>query len=143
MKNIVILIIILTSIISCKSQPKAVTMITDTVFCTHNVVLDEQNKIVPWYSPAENAYDHILYSEGILKDVKYAEENVKYTAATGNGIEYLRLSFKPDMVTVDGKEIFTSKVLMPDTYLLRRLGKGDYSLILKHIKSGEVLISAM
>ena len=36
-------------------------MITDTIFCTHNVVLDEQNKIVPWYSPAENAYDHFLH----------------------------------------------------------------------------------
>ena len=51
----------LTLIISCKSQPKDDNVITDTVFCTHKVVLDEQNKIVPWYSPAENAYDHFLH----------------------------------------------------------------------------------
>jgi hypothetical protein len=93
-----------------------------------------------WAPPGE---DHILYSEGILRDVKYAERNVKYTAATDNGVEFLRLSFKPHRVTINGKEIFAGKVLFPDTYLLRRLGKGDYSLILKHIGPGEVLISGM
>ena len=35
-------------------------VITSTVFCTHQVVLDEQGKIVPWYTPAENAFDHFL-----------------------------------------------------------------------------------
>ena len=45
-----------------------------------------------WAPPRE---DHILYSEGILKDVQYAEKQVKYTAAADNGVEYLRLSFKP------------------------------------------------
>jgi hypothetical protein len=93
-----------------------------------------------WAPPRE---DHILYSEGILRAVKYAEKNVKYTAAADNGVEYLRLSFKPHRVTINGKEIFAAKVLLPDTYLLRRLVKGDYSLILKHSKPGEVLISAM
>ena len=61
MKNILVLTIFMILIISCKSQPKVVPTITDTIFCTHNVVLDEHNKIVPWYSPAENAYDHFLH----------------------------------------------------------------------------------
>ena len=84
-----------------------------------------------------------MYSECILKDVQYSEKQIKYTAAADNGVEYLRLSFKPDSVTLNGKEILAGKVLLPDTYSLRRLGKGDYSLILKHIKPGEVLISDM
>ena len=31
------------------------------VFCTHTVVLDDQNKIIPWYVPMANAYDHFLH----------------------------------------------------------------------------------
>lgn len=56
MKHTFILILII--LISCKSQPKA---ISDTVFCNHKVVLDEQNKIIPWYIPGEYAYDHFLH----------------------------------------------------------------------------------
>jgi hypothetical protein len=93
-----------------------------------------------WAPPGE---DHILFSEGILRNVKYSEEKVNYTAATGNGTEYFRLSFKPTRVTINGKEISAGKVLIPDTYLLKRLGKSDYSLILNHIEPGEVLISGM
>lgn len=52
------LILILIVLISCKSQPK---VISDTVFCNHKIVLDEQNKIIPWYSPREYAYDHFLH----------------------------------------------------------------------------------
>src|SRR4030043_1844831 len=57
MKNMLIPVLFLIIIISCKSQ---VRVITDTVFCTHNVVLDEKNKIVPWYTPTGKAYDHFL-----------------------------------------------------------------------------------
>ncbi len=30
-------------------------------FCGHQVILDEENKILPWYSPQERAYDHFLH----------------------------------------------------------------------------------
>ena len=33
----------------------------DTVFCTHKLVLDEQNKILPWFTPHSKAYDHFLH----------------------------------------------------------------------------------
>ncbi len=29
-------------------------------FCNHIVLLDDQNKIIPWYSPQTKAYDHFL-----------------------------------------------------------------------------------
>ncbi|MCX6262732.1 MAG: hypothetical protein NTY95_18170, partial [Bacteroidia bacterium] len=51
------LIVFLIVLISCKNQP---FVITDTTFCTHKVVLDNQNKIIPWYTPREKAYDHFL-----------------------------------------------------------------------------------
>ena len=91
-----------------------------------------------WAPPREN---HILYSEGILRDVQYAEKQVKYTATSDNGIEYLRLSFKPDRVTINGKDIPASNVLEPDTYLLKDLGNGDYALTIKHTKKCDVCVS--
>jgi hypothetical protein len=30
------------------------------VFCGHKVILDDQNKIIPWFTPVQNAYDHFL-----------------------------------------------------------------------------------
>jgi hypothetical protein len=94
---------------------------------------------VPEWAPPNE--DHILYSEGILRSVQYAEKQVKYSSSADNGVEYLRLSFKPDMVTINGIEIFSSNVLKLDTYLLKRLGKGDYALTIKHTEAGDVLIS--
>ena len=34
---------------------------SDTLFCTHNVSLDSTGKIIPWYVPADKAYDHFLH----------------------------------------------------------------------------------
>ncbi len=91
-----------------------------------------------WAPPGE---DHILYSEGILRDVQYAEQNIKYTASAENGIEYIRLSFKPASVTIDGKKIFAGKLAEPDTYIIRKIGKGDYFLTVVHRKSCKMEIS--
>jgi hypothetical protein len=38
----------------------AVSAFATDVFNTHQVVLDQQGKIVPWYKPADHAYDHFL-----------------------------------------------------------------------------------
>jgi hypothetical protein len=94
---------------------------------------------VPEWAPPHE--DHILYSEGILKSVKYAEKQVMYTAAAENGVEYIRLSFRPERVTVNGKEIPVSRDLTPDAFLLKSLGRGDYALTIKHSKPCDVLIS--
>jgi hypothetical protein len=94
---------------------------------------------VPEWAPPHE--DHILYSEGILTNVQYAVNQVKYTATKENGVEYLRLSFKPGRVTINGKEISGSTVLIPDTYFIKNLGKGDYALTINHNKACDVMIS--
>jgi hypothetical protein len=33
---------------------------SDTLFCGHRVVLDNQGKLLPWYFPKDKAYDHFL-----------------------------------------------------------------------------------
>lgn len=91
-----------------------------------------------WAPPHEN---HILYSEGILKNVKYDNKLVKYTATTENGTEYLRLSYKPSRISINGEMISPGKHSASDTYLLKSLGKGDYALTIKHKKAGDVLVS--
>jgi hypothetical protein len=93
--------------------------------------------IPEWAPPREN---HILYSEGILRNVRYAEKLVKYTATSDNGVEYLRLSFKPDRVTIDGKDIGAGKILMPNTYLIKNIGNDDYALSIKHTKKCDIQI---
>ena len=93
-----------------------------------------------WAPPRE---DHILYSEGILKNVQYAEKHIMYTASAGNGIEYLRLSFKPQKVTINGQDTGAHNVLIPDSYLLKKLGNGDYALTIKHSEPCDILISGL
>ena len=82
-----------------------------------------------WAPPHEN---HILYSEGILRDIEYSAEKVKYTATSGNGTEFLRLAFEPAQITTNGVAIPKSELLNPDTYQLRYLGEGDYAITIRN-----------
>jgi hypothetical protein len=92
--------------------------------------------IPEWAPPGE---DHILYSDGILREVSYARNSVKYTAVT-KGTEYLRLSFKPSGITLDGELIPASNDTIPDAWQIRSLGKGDYVLTIRHIKGCNVIV---
>jgi hypothetical protein len=89
-----------------------------------------------WAPPHEN---HILYSEGILRKVRYGAGSLRYTAATGNGTEYLRLSFKPRMVILNGKLIKESST-PHGCYSLRELGNGDYAVMIRHTAAGLIEI---
>jgi hypothetical protein len=93
-----------------------------------------------WAPPREN---HILYSEGILRDVKYDAKQIEYYASAGNGKEYLRVAFRPEQISIDG--VVISERENPDAgyFLLKDLGEGDYSLIIKHKKAGTVIISTI
>jgi hypothetical protein len=91
-----------------------------------------------WAPPHEN---HILYSEVVLKNVQYTPGQVKYTATADNGIQYLRLAFKPAKITINGAVISESKDEKPDTYMLKDLGHGDYALTIRNKVACEVTIS--
>lgn len=91
-----------------------------------------------WAPPHEN---HILYSEGVLRNVKYMPKKLQYTATSQYSTEYLRLNFKPSKITVNGVLISRSEDPGTDGYTIRDLGKGDFSITVKHKTKGEVLIS--
>src|SRR5664279_5636275 len=57
--------------------------------------------IPEWAPPEEN---HILYSAVILKDVSYKKNRVSYSF-DNNGTAFLRISFKPSSVKLNGAVI--------------------------------------
>lgn len=90
-----------------------------------------------WAPTAEN---HILYSEGILKNVEYGNQKVVYTATKTNDTEYLRLDFKPSSITLNGNKIPLSKKLNKEGFTLRNLGNGDFAVAIKRVIAGKVII---
>lgn len=90
-----------------------------------------------WAPPREN---HILYSEAVLKEVSYAARKIQYTPTEAPGTEYLRLSFQPARITVNGAKLSLQPNLNSEGYTVRNLGKGDYALNIRRMKAGTVVI---
>jgi hypothetical protein len=90
-----------------------------------------------WAPPREN---HILYSEGVLKDVSYAARKIQYTPTDGAGTEYLRLAFRPTRITVNGAKLPLRSDLGAEGYTVRDLGKGDFAVTIRRMRTGRVII---
>jgi hypothetical protein len=90
-----------------------------------------------WAPPAEN---HILYSEGILKNIEYENKNVTYVATKTNDFEYLRLAFKPETITLNGTQLPLIAKADKEGYTLKNLGNGDYAVTIYRTKAGSVVI---
>jgi len=93
--------------------------------------------IPEWAPPGEN---HILYSEGVLRDVSYSARTVQYTPADAAGSEHLRLNFSPAAVTVNGTELSLNIDPKKEGYTLRGLGNADYAVTIRRTRSGRVEI---
>ena len=85
--------------------------------------------------------DHILYSEAILRDVSYSENKVSFTTASGNSIIYLKLSFRPESITLNGMKLKKSIKELPGTYYIESLGKGDFKMTVRPGAAGKTVIS--
>ena len=90
-----------------------------------------------WAPPHEN---HILYSTRVLKNVVYGKAGLSYFSPDPDGIEYLKISFKPSHVTLNGAAIEATDHLSKNGYILKSLNNGDYSLIIKRTSSGNISI---
>ena len=90
-----------------------------------------------WAPPREN---HILYSEGVLKDVAYAPQKVRYSPTNDAGTEYLRLAFRPTRITVKGIRLPLRPDLDAEGYTARDLGNGDLAVNIRRTRRGEVFI---
>ena len=94
---------------------------------------------VPELAPAGE--NHLLYAAGISRNVIYSDSRVSYTATQQNGTEYLRIAFLPVSITVDDVKLQEGILNNVQGYTLKDLGSGDYALIIKRKKPGEVIIS--
>ncbi|HEY4155644.1 MAG TPA: hypothetical protein VGM24_09450 [Puia sp.] len=90
-----------------------------------------------WAPPGEN---HILYAEDVLKNVVYSGKKVEYQSSAPSGTEFLRLSFKPSAVRVNGTAISGADHLSKEGYTVKPLGGGDYSLVIRRSRAGQVTI---
>jgi len=84
----------------------------------------------------------ILYTPNkFLKN--YADKLVKYTATEKAGTDYLRLSFKPSAITVNGIKISMLSDKSKEGYTLKEMGDGDYSVTIKRMRAGKVVVSGL
>ena len=92
-----------------------------------------------WAPPHEN---HILYAKGVLKDVSYKPQKVAYMATDETGTEFIRLSFKPARITLNGTQIFNTPGSNEQGYTLKDLPGGDYAVNVNRKSAGNVIIVA-
>jgi hypothetical protein len=78
----------------------------------------------------------------VLKNVNYDNNQVQYTTGNTSGKEYLRLTFKPVTVVLNGQTLNLVHSENQPGYLLRDLGNHDYSLIVNRNGPGVVNIYA-
>ena len=91
-----------------------------------------------WAPPQEN---HILYSAGILTDVVYTSDSVKYSVCDPTGTEYLRLRFLPSKITIADTVLPKTEGESIDGWTVRSLGGGDYAVTTHHSRKGEICIA--
>ena len=94
---------------------------------------------VPEWAP--DGENHILYSNGILKNVSYQLKKVEYSSTDKEGLEYLRLAFKPTNITINGIEMPLNADLKKEGYILNNLNNGDYAIKINRLKAGKVIVT--
>ena len=66
---------------------------------------------------------------------------VEYTCTEKKGTEYLRLSFKPAKVTINGNKISLHTDLKEEGYTLKNLENGDYVVTINRLTAGKVMVT--
>jgi hypothetical protein len=90
-----------------------------------------------WGPPGEN---HILYSKNLLREVVYGKNKISYISTEPDGVEFLRLSFKPSVVKLNGKTISQASLPGKEVFIIKPLGDGDYAMTIRRFSAGPVSI---
>ena len=94
--------------------------------------------IPEWAPPRQN---HILYSAGVLKDIRYTADKISYTPTVAKDIEFVKTSFRPARVTINNRQLQLSGDVAKHGYTIRDLGNGDYAVTIFRTEKGTVVIS--
>ncbi len=89
---------------------------------------------------APNHENHILYAETVLKNVSYKNKKIEYQAIEKQGIEYIKLAFKPQKLIINGKLLSVKNTKNGAGYSIKNLGNGDFALTIIRDSAGKVSI---
>ena len=70
-------------------------------------------------------------------------KKIQYTPAGNDGFEFLRLAFKPAVITLSGHKIDLRSTIDKEGYMLKDLGNGDYAVTIKRSVAGDVVIKGL
>lgn len=84
--------------------------------------------------------NHLLRSSSVVQSIEYGNHNVKYRTFDAEGIEVLRLNYKPTAVDVGGHPINLEHELKDQGYEITPLSEGDYTVRVRHTTSGDIKI---
>jgi hypothetical protein len=94
---------------------------------------------VPEWAPANE--NHILYSEGVLKNIVYESNSIVYNATANNGTEFIKTKFKPVGISLNGKKLNAGSSALQQGYIVKPIGNGDYAITIKRAQPGDVVIT--
>jgi hypothetical protein len=94
---------------------------------------------IPEWAPPRQ--DHILYSAGVLKNVQYAPGSISYTPTVAKDKEFIKTSFRPTKVTIEGRQLQLFKDGFAEGYIVRAIESDDYAITIIRTTKGNVSIS--
>ena len=80
-------------------------------------------------------------TEGKSHFILCRNSQIEYTTTDNAGMEYLRTTFRPVSVTIDGTEIPFTADKNKMHYTVRNLEGGDYAVTISRTKAGRVVIT--
>jgi hypothetical protein len=89
-----------------------------------------------------NRENHIMRSSSVVNSVVYGKDKITYSVfdAPAETIDVLRLAFKPDSVTTDGKGLSECTDLKENGYTVKGLKGGDFMVSIRHDGSKNIVI---
>jgi hypothetical protein len=95
---------------------------------------------IPELAPAGES--HLLRSSSVVQRVQYGAQSIRYRTFDAAATDLLRLSFKPGTIAAGGVALAERKDLTEEGFTVRTLAGGDFVVRIRHLRSGEVSVSA-
>ena len=90
---------------------------------------------------APKGEDHLLRSSSVVRHVEYGRRSLAYTTFDSEGTEVIRLSYVPTRIQADGVSLSAGASPAGHGYTVKLLSEGGCIVRIKHLTSGDVLIT--
>jgi hypothetical protein len=91
---------------------------------------------------APTGESHLLRSSSVVQRVQYAEHSIRYKTFDAAATDVLRLSFKLERIAAGGVALAERNDLSEEGFTVQALAGGDFVVRVRHLRSGEVDVSA-